>query len=174
MPGARLLVPPARQADPRRRAAARSTPKTPTPRPSRLQKAYLPILRWTLRHSWVTLALAVLVLVGTIALAPLMKTNFLGDSGQNTFTVTQEVGPAAEPRGRGRRGRAGRGGAASTSTASRPCRSRSGRAARALRDAFTGGGGGITYSITTDPDADQVQLREDVQEAVADLDDVGR
>ena len=41
------------------------------------------------------LLLAVLVLGGTPALAPLMRTIFLGDSGQNTFTVTQEVGPAA-------------------------------------------------------------------------------
>ena len=81
------------------------------PRRRRLQKGYLPILRWTLEALVVTLGLAVLVLVGTIAIAPLMKTNFLGDSGQNTFTVTQDIGAGAEPRGRGRRGAAGRGGA---------------------------------------------------------------
>ena len=48
-----------------------------------------------------------------------------------------------------------------------------GSSGSALRDAFTGGGSGITYSITTDPDADQVALREEVQAAVADLDDAG-
>ena len=32
-----------------------------------------------------------LVLAGTVALVPLMKTNFLGSSGQNTFRVTQEL-----------------------------------------------------------------------------------
>jgi HAE1 family hydrophobic/amphiphilic exporter-1 len=48
----------------------------------------------------VTLLVAVLVLGGTIAAAPFMKTNFLGDSGQNTFTITQQVGqaPASTPR----------------------------------------------------------------------------
>ncbi|MEZ5214879.1 MAG: hypothetical protein R2692_09540 [Microbacterium sp.] len=39
-----------------------------------------------------------------------MKTNFLGDSGQNTFTVTQEVGPAADLDAERRRAE-GRGGA---------------------------------------------------------------
>ena len=48
-----------------------------------------------------------------------------------------------------------------------------GSSGSALRDAFSGGGSGITYSITTDPDVDQVALREEVQAAVADLDDVG-
>ena len=37
-PGARVLVPQARQADPRRRRAARSTPRTRMRRPRRLQK----------------------------------------------------------------------------------------------------------------------------------------
>src|SRR5690606_2857805 len=48
-------------------------PQDPAAPPSRLQRAYLPILTWTLRHSWTTVLLAVVVLAGTIALAPLMK-----------------------------------------------------------------------------------------------------
>src|SRR6478735_5124202 len=59
--------------------------------PSRLQRGYLPIIGWTLKHGVATLVAAVLVLGGTIALTPLMKTNFLGSSGQNTFQVTQEL-----------------------------------------------------------------------------------
>ncbi|MGH3705373.1 MAG: efflux RND transporter permease subunit, partial [Agromyces sp.] len=59
--------------------------------PSRLQRGYLPIIEWTLKHGIVTLVVAGLVLGGTIALIPLMKTNFLGSSGQNTFRVTQEL-----------------------------------------------------------------------------------
>jgi len=47
-------------------------PENPAAPLDRLQRGYTPILRWTLRHSWVTLGLAVLVLVGTIAAAPLM------------------------------------------------------------------------------------------------------
>jgi HAE1 family hydrophobic/amphiphilic exporter-1 len=85
-----FLRPASRCATPR---ATRSTRKT-RGAALRLQRAYLPILGWTLKHSWVTLLVAVLVLGGTIAAAPFMKTNFLGDSGQNTFTITQQVGQA--------------------------------------------------------------------------------
>src|SRR5699024_12665942 len=40
-----------------------------------------------------TVALAVVVLIGTVALAPMMKTNFLGDMGQNEIGITQSVTP---------------------------------------------------------------------------------
>lgn len=147
-------------------------PEAPDAPPTRLQKSYLPILRWTLRHSWITLGLAVLVLVGTIALAPLMKTNFLGDSGQNTFTVTQEVAPAASLEAEDEAAQKVEDALLSVDGVD-TVQTSIGSSGSALRDAFRGGGGGVTYSVTTDPDADQVQIREDVQQAVADLDDVG-
>jgi len=140
--------------------------------PSRLQKGYLPILRWTLRNSWVTLLIAVLVLGGTIAAAPLMKTNFLGDSGQNTFTVTQELGAAASLDAEDA--------AAQTVEAAllgvdgiTTVQTSIGSSGSAIRDAFAGGSAGITYSITTDPSAGQEQVRADVQDAVSGLTDVG-
>ena len=147
-------------------------PEDPAAPPSRLQKSYLPILRWTLKHSWVTLLLAVLVLAGTVAAAPFMKTNFLGDSGQNTFTMTQDIGPAPSLEAED---------AASEEVEAvlldidgiQTVQVSIGSSGSALRDAFTGGGSGITYSITTDPGVDQVALREEVQAAVADLDDAG-
>lgn len=147
-------------------------PEDPAAPPSRLQKSYLPILRWTLRHSWITLALAVLVLVGTIAAAPFMKTNFLGDSGQNTFTMTQDIGPAPSLEAESAAAEQveeillGIDGIETVQVSI-------GSSGSALRDAFSGGGSGITYSITTDPGVDQVALREEVQNAVADLDDAG-
>lgn len=147
-------------------------PEAPDAPPTRLQKSYLPILRWTLKHSWVTLGLAVLVLVGTIAAAPLMKTNFLGDSGQNTFTVTQEVSAAASLDAEDEAAQKVEEAILSVDGIE-TVQTSIGSSGSALRDAFRGGGGGITYSVTTDPDADQVQIREDVQSAIADLDDVG-
>ena len=161
-PGKPILDPSGREVD----------PEAPDAPPTRLQEAYLPVLRWTLRHSWITLGLAVVVLIATIALAPFMKTNFLGDSGQNTFTVTQQVGPAASLDAQDAAAKKvedailGVDGIDTVQTSI-------GSSGSALRDAFTGGGAGITYSITTDPAADQTQVREDVQSAVADLEDVG-
>ncbi|WP_409047830.1 efflux RND transporter permease subunit [Microbacterium sp. HA-8] len=147
-------------------------PESPAAPPTRLQKAYLPVLSWTLKHSWITLGLAVLVLAGTIAAAPFMKTNFLGDSGQNTFTVTQNLGPAASLDSED---------AAAAQVEDAligiegidTVQVSIGSSGSALRDAFSGGGAGITYSITTDTDADQVALRERVQTELTELDDVG-
>jgi HAE1 family hydrophobic/amphiphilic exporter-1 len=147
-------------------------PEDPGAPPSRLQKAYLPALRWTLSHSAVTLGLAILVLVGTLAAIPLMKVNFLGDSGQNTLTVTQELAPAASldaedaAAQRVEEALIGLDGVETVQTSI-------GSSGSALRDAFSGGGAGVTYSITTDADADQTAVRDAVQAAVADLDDVG-
>ncbi|MFD1492093.1 MULTISPECIES: efflux RND transporter permease subunit [Microbacterium] len=147
-------------------------PESPEAPPSRLQKAYLPVLTWTLKHSWATLGLAVLVLAGTGAAAPFLKTNFLGDSGQNTFTITQSIGPApsleAEDAAALRVEEA-----LAEVDGIETVQVSIGSSGSALRDAFSGGGSGVTYSVTTDPDADQVAVRERVQAAVADLEDVG-
>ncbi|MFS0734277.1 efflux RND transporter permease subunit [Microbacterium sp. 1P10UB] len=147
-------------------------PESPDAALTRLQEAYLPILRWTLRHSAITLIAAVVVLGGTIVVAPLMKTNFLGDSGQNTFTMTQDVGPApsldaedAASEGVEEKLRA-IGGVENVQVSI-------GSSGSALRDAFSGGSSGITYSITTDSGVDQVALRERVQEEVSAIPDAG-
>lgn len=60
-------------------------------RPTRLQRAYLPALRWSLRHRLVTLAIAVAIFVGTMAMTPLLKTEFLGGAGENSVSVQQTL-----------------------------------------------------------------------------------
>ncbi|MFE2770994.1 efflux RND transporter permease subunit [Microbacterium resistens] len=147
-------------------------PEHPDAPPSRLQKSYIPILAWTLRHSWATLGLAVVVLVGTIAAAPLMKVNFLGDSGQNTFTMTQSLGEAPSLEAEDAAAQKVEE-ALKDVPGIETVQVSIGSSGSALRDAFSGGGSGVTYSITTDADADQETVRADVQEAVKDLADVG-
>ncbi|TFV95303.1 efflux RND transporter permease subunit [Leifsonia flava] len=140
--------------------------------PSRLQKGYLPVIRWTLRHSVATILIAVLVLLGTLALTPLMKTNFLGATGQNTLTVTQTLEPGASLEAQD---------AAATvvekalldTDGVETVQLTIGSSGSALRDAFTGGAGGITYSITTDPDADATAVQADIEDQLADITDQG-
>ncbi|UXW86281.1 efflux RND transporter permease subunit [Microbacterium azadirachtae] len=140
--------------------------------PTRLQKAYLPILSWTLKHSWITVLLAVVVLVGTLAAAPLMKVNFLGSSGQNTFRMTQSLGQSpsldAEDKAAQKVEEA-----IKDIHGIKTVQVSIGSSGSALRDAFSGGGSGITYSITTDPSADQDAVQADVRAAVKKLDGVG-
>lgn len=141
--------------------------------PSRLQKGYLPVLGWTLRHSAITIIAAVVVLAGTVALAPFMKTNFLGDSGQNTFRVTQElpVGSSLEylaeaslPVEEAIRGVEG------VETVQTSIGTSTGGGALA---AFGGGGDTVAYNVTTDDGADQVALQAEVRAELDELEDVG-
>ena len=60
-------------------------------RRSLLQRGYLPVLAGTQRHPVITLVAAVLVLGGTVAMVPLMQTNLLGDSGQNSFSLRLQM-----------------------------------------------------------------------------------
>ncbi|MFK4729068.1 efflux RND transporter permease subunit [Agromyces mediolanus] len=140
--------------------------------PSRLQRGYLPIIHWTLKHGVTTILLAVLVLGGTIALTPLMKTNFLGSSGQNTFQVTQElpVGTSLD----------------ALDVASGPVeqalldtagvdtvQTSIGSGGRGLSALLGGGAATVTYSVTTDESADQDALQATVRDELDGLDDVG-
>ena len=138
----------------------------------RLARAYRPVLRWTQRHAVATLAASVALLAGTAALIPLIPTNLLGDSGQNSFVVT-----AQQPSG------------TSLETTS--------RAAERIEEVllstegvdtvqftagsaggFLGGFGGQSsdeaqFTVTTDPDADQEALRDGVRGRLEALQDVG-
>lgn len=140
--------------------------------PTRLQRGYRPIIEWTVRHSVVTLVLAVLVLVGTFALAPLMKTNFLGQSGQNTFTVTQQVADGASL-DRQRDIGLESGTAIAAVPGVQTVQMTAGRSSNPLQAAFGGGGGATTirYSVTTDADADQTAVQQQVRDALGAIGD---
>jgi multidrug efflux pump subunit AcrB len=59
-----------------------------------LQHAYLPVLRWTLQ-SWttrlVTVVLAILIFMGTMAMAPYLKTDFIGAGSATNLQVVQTM-----------------------------------------------------------------------------------
>jgi HAE1 family hydrophobic/amphiphilic exporter-1 len=140
--------------------------------PTRLQKGYLPIIRWTLKRPVATLVVALLVLVGTGFLATGLKTNFIGDSGQNTLTISQTLEPDAS--------------LAAKDAAAKLVESRLetikgvdtiqlsiGSGGSSLRAAFSGGGA-TNFSVTTDPNANQTALQATVRKAIAKIKDAGQ
>ncbi|HZW41609.1 MAG TPA: efflux RND transporter permease subunit [Agromyces sp.] len=139
--------------------------------PSRLQRGYLPIIEWTLKHGVVTILLAVLVLAGTVALTPFMKTNFLGSSGQNTFRVTQELPVGTSLTALDEASQSVEQAIRDTEGVETVQTSIGG--GRGLTAAFSGGASSVTYSVTTDEDADQDALQASVRDSVDELDDVG-
>ncbi|MCM6762277.1 efflux RND transporter permease subunit [Rathayibacter sp. ZW T2_19] len=159
------------QAQPHGHHAAHAAPR----RASALQRVYGPIIAWTLKHSVVTVLLSLLVLVGTGALYPLMKTNFLGARGQDTFTVTQTV-----PVGQSLEAQDVTAQASSTAILDvegvETVQLSIGSSGGGLQSAFGGGGGdSISYSVTTDDSADQEVVQSEVRDAlgaIADPEDI--
>ncbi|MDM4762211.1 efflux RND transporter permease subunit [Galbitalea sp. SE-J8] len=160
--------------------AARLAPATATgadaaidelDRPNALQRVYLPVIRWTLRFPALVIVAAILVLVGTLGLVPSLKTNFLGSSGQNTLTVSQELpaGTSLDVQD------------AAATTVEHALLDVKGVDIVQLSLGSTSGGsfasfgssGGATFSITTDADADQEAVQDRVRTAIDGLDDVG-
>ncbi|QKW06066.1 efflux RND transporter permease subunit [Streptomyces sp. NA04227] len=60
---------------------------------SRLQRWYVPVLRFATRRRLTSIAIAAVVLVGTFAMAPLLKTNFFDQGEQEVLTVKQRLKP---------------------------------------------------------------------------------
>ena len=139
--------------------------------PTRLQRAYLPIIRWSLKYPAVVLIASVVLLAVTVPLAGSLKTNFLSDSGQNTLTVTQSLplGTSLEAKDE----------AAlkveevlTDLDGIEIVQLSLGSGGSSLAAAF-GGGGDASFSLTTDPDFDQADLQAKVRDAVANIDDAG-
>lgn len=60
---------------------------------SRLQRLYVPVLRFATRRRLTSVLLAAVVLIGTFGMAPLLKTNFFDQGEQEVLTVKQELKP---------------------------------------------------------------------------------
>lgn len=129
-----------------------------------LRRAYDPAVRWVVQRPWRTVAAAVVVLVATTALTPFIKTNFLGSSGQNTLTVTQELEPGASLT---RQDEAARQveeilvGAEDVETVQTTVGSAEGAAA-----AFASGG--TSFALTLDEEADADAAADRIEEQLAD------
>jgi HAE1 family hydrophobic/amphiphilic exporter-1 len=140
-----------------------------------LQRGYLPVLHGALSHPVITLIVAAVVLGGTVAAATRLETNFIGDAGQNTLSVNQQLpaGTSLEV----------------TDAAAQQVEDviadlegvdtyqvTVGSGTDPLQTAFLGAGGGsntATFAITTDLDADQAQVEQDLRAAIADLEGAG-
>lgn len=56
-----------------------------------LQRLYVPVLNGTQKHPVITLLASVVILAGTVAMTPLLNTNLLGSTGENSISVTAKM-----------------------------------------------------------------------------------
>ena len=146
-------------------------PVTTHGRADLLQRGYLPIIRWTLKYPVVVLLLAVLTLGGSIALAPLLKLNFVGDSGQNTLTVTQTLDPAASLAVKDEQARRVEQALMDTLGVETVHASVGSSWGSSIRAAF--GSSSTTFSLVTDEQGDQAAIKEAVEATLAGISDAG-
>ncbi|GAA3312447.1 efflux RND transporter permease subunit [Arthrobacter ramosus] len=135
-------------------------------RRSLLQRGYLPILVKTQKHPIVTIVAAVLVLGGTAAMSPLLATDLLGNSGQNSMTVRQVLpaGTSLEQTG-----------AAAAQVESvlrgidgiKDVQVTSGNAQTGFAALTSTGSSNSTFTVVTDDKADQQKLQDTVRSRLA-------
>ncbi|MFF8367910.1 efflux RND transporter permease subunit [Streptomyces lydicus] len=80
-------IPEGTTADELRRAAEEKETGSP------LQRLYVPVLRFATRRRVTSVVIAVVILLGTFGMGPLLKTNFFDQGDQDTLTVKQELKP---------------------------------------------------------------------------------
>ncbi|MGO3236255.1 MAG: efflux RND transporter permease subunit [Canibacter sp.] len=137
-------------------------------KPTRIQRAYLPVIHWTLRRPVITLIIAAVVFAGTLAATPLMKTNFIGDDGQNAVGLTQTLAPGTSLDEQLKHAEEVEGVLQTqpdVESVQVTIGSSDGMAAFG-----SGGDGVVNYSLTTDEDADQTAVQNRIRDAVADFD----
>lgn len=137
-----------------------------------LQRGYEPLLKFAIARPFAVLAIAALVLIGTVAVAPLMKTNFLGTAGQNVFQISQRVPMNSSLDTK----------AAFADRMQAEIDSVDGietvqlsYGGNSMMAAFGGGGGGntIRWTVTTSDGVDPDAVQEVVREQLATRDDLG-
>ncbi|MCX4693726.1 efflux RND transporter permease subunit [Streptomyces sp. NBC_01408] len=139
---------------------------------SRLQSFYVRVLGFATRRRLTSVAIAVVVLVGTFGMTPLLKTNFFDQGEQDVLTVKQELAPG-------------------TSLAASDEASRKVEKALAGIDgvksyqvtvgssgflaAFGGGTGSnqASYQVSLDDAGDADAVKKDIEGALAGLDGIG-
>ncbi|GAB4086746.1 efflux RND transporter permease subunit [Myceligenerans cantabricum] len=132
------------------------------------QRAYVPTLGAALRRPVVTLFIAAAVLGGTLAMVPRLETNFIGDSGQDTLTVTQTFQPGTSFAAQDDAARSTEE-ALSEVDGVETVQSTVGTG-EAEQAAFMGSAGdSASFSITLDEEADGTAVADDVREAVEPL-----
>ncbi len=128
-----------------------------------LARLYRPGLSWALSHRVVTVILAIAIFGGSIAMFPLLKINLLGESGMNNIQASQTlpVGTVLEDSVAA---------AEETEEVLRDVEGVESIQTTVGGNQFGFGGGGsqneISYTITTDVEADQSELATEITEAL--------
>ncbi|MGO2539515.1 MAG: efflux RND transporter permease subunit [Specibacter sp.] len=141
-------------------------------RASWLQRGYLPILAKTQKHPVVTLIAGGIVLAATLAMTPLLPTNLLGDTGQNSLSIQQDM-PAGTSLDVTNEAAKKVESALTDIEGVTDVQVTVGNGSGGFSALLSSGASSAQFQVITDPDADQVKLQNTVRTAVDGLKDAG-
>jgi len=135
-----------------------------------LQRGYVPIIRVATKHPIVTILIALLVMGATGTLSSQLKTDFLGESGQNTLSITQDFAPALSLDAKSAK-------ASKVEDAIKDVRGvqtvQTTIGGGGFAGIFGGGSDSASFAVTTNADDDQDRIQRGVRSAIDKLSDVG-
>ncbi len=140
---------------------------------SLLQRGYLPVLTKTQRHPVITLVAAVLVLGGTAAMSPLLATDLLGSSGENSMTVKQEL-PAGTSLADANAAAVKVEDVLRKIDGVKDVQATTGNAQSGFSALLSTGASNSSFTVVTDEKATQAKLQDTVRSALAGLSDAGK
>jgi HAE1 family hydrophobic/amphiphilic exporter-1 len=134
------------------------------------QRIYVPSLNGALARPVVTIGVAVAMLGGTVALVPNLETSFLGDSGQDTVTVTQHYAPGTSLKGQDEAAKRVEAALADVGAVD-SVQTTVGSGGDMSMAAFGGASAGLkaSFAVTLDEDADGADAAADIRAAVVGL-----
>ncbi|HEX6484281.1 MAG TPA: efflux RND transporter permease subunit [Ktedonobacteraceae bacterium] len=142
-------------------------------KPTILQRGYVPLVRWVTAHRAISLIVAFLLFVGSLSIIPRLGTNFFSSSQQNTYTISQTlpVGTSLEVTGKAAQ-------QVEQVLGSMPQIQRyqvtiGSSGTFAALEGATGGTNAASFSITTDPNADQTAFQNELQSRLNGLTTIG-
>ena len=138
-----------------------------------LQRGYLPVLTKTQKHPVVTLIAAVLVLGATAAMTPLLATDLLGNSGENSMTVRQAL-PAGTSLSEASAAAVKVEDVLREIDGVKDVQVTTGNAQTGFSALLSSGASNSTFTVVTEEKANQAQLKDTVRGELAGIPDSGK
>ncbi|HEY1350779.1 MAG TPA: efflux RND transporter permease subunit [Ktedonobacteraceae bacterium] len=139
-----------------------------------LERGYVPLVRWVTGHKAIFLSVAFVLFSGSLVLTPLLGTNFFSSAQQNTYTITQTLPVGTSLEVTDRDAQQVENVLSDLAPTIEHYQVTIGSAGTfAQISGAAGGANSASFSLTTDPAADQAAFQSDLQRRLNALGDVG-
>jgi HAE1 family hydrophobic/amphiphilic exporter-1 len=142
-------------------------------KPTLLERGYVPAVRWVTSHKAITLILAFVLFFGSLTLIPRLGTNFFSASQQNTYSISQTLPVGTSLDVTDKAAQQVENILSSMSQIQHYQVTIGSAGTFASLNGAAGGTNSASFSITTDPNADQTAFQQELQNRLNGLTNAG-